>query len=92
MAPVAAAPVASGWRVLDLCASPGGKTGQLAAAVGDRGLVISNELNPTRARTLGGNAERLGLRQTVAGLASSDSEKYRQYKEILEELTHEYCE
>lgn len=33
-----------------------------------------------------------GLRQTVAGLASSDSEKYRQYKEILEELTHEYCE
>ena len=32
-----------------------------------------------------------GLRQTVAGLACSDSEKSRQYKAILEELTHDYC-
>lgn len=65
MAPVAAAPIRKGDRVLDLCASPGGKTAQLAAAVGDGGLVVSNEMNPSRARTLGGNVERLGLRNVV---------------------------
>lgn len=65
MAPVAAAPIQKGDRVLDLCASPGGKTAQLSAAVGDGGLVVSNEMNPGRARTLGGNVERLGLRNVI---------------------------
>lgn len=33
-------------RVLDLCAAPGGKSTQLAAAMEGRGLLISNEIHP----------------------------------------------
>ena len=65
MSPVCALPVQPGWRVLDLCASPGGKTAQLAAFVGDDGFVVSGELNPTRCRTLGGNVERMGFRNVM---------------------------
>lgn len=76
MATVAAAPVAPGMRVLDLCAAPGGKSGQLAERIGPRGVLVSNEIVPARARVLVGNLERLGVRNTVvlhrdpAGIAS----------------------
>ena len=38
-----------GEHVLDLCAGPGIKTGQIAERMGDRGEVISVELDPDRA-------------------------------------------
>lgn len=41
-----------GAGVLDLCASPGGKTGFLSQLVGAEGLVLANEPNPRRLRTL----------------------------------------
>jgi 16S rRNA (cytosine967-C5)-methyltransferase len=41
-----------GARVLDLCASPGGKTLALSAAVGDAGLVIASDVRPHRIRLL----------------------------------------
>ena len=31
-------------KVLDLCASPGGKTGQIACMVGDDSIIFSNEI------------------------------------------------
>jgi 16S rRNA (cytosine967-C5)-methyltransferase len=37
-----------GERVLDACASPGGKTVALANAVGDAGLVVAADVRPTR--------------------------------------------
>lgn len=40
-----------GMRILDLCASPGGKTTALAAAAGD-GVVIASDVRPRRVRTL----------------------------------------
>ena len=64
-ATVNAAEVTEGMRVLDACASPGGKTVFLACSVGDDGLVVSNEADRGRARTLAGNVERAGLRNTV---------------------------
>jgi 16S rRNA (cytosine967-C5)-methyltransferase len=51
-----------GEHVLDLCAGPGIKTGQIAERMGDRGEVISVELDPTRAGEVAAQAERLGLR------------------------------
>jgi 16S rRNA (cytosine967-C5)-methyltransferase len=51
-----------GEAVLDLCAGPGIKTGQIAARMGDRGEVISVELDPARAAEVAAQADRLGLR------------------------------
>ena len=51
----------NGARVLDMCASPGGKTSQLSEMVGDNGFVLSNEINNKRANILRSNVERLGL-------------------------------
>lgn len=65
MATVAAVKVERGMRVLDSCAAPGGKTGQLAALVGEHGMVVANEYDAHRSRILQGNVERLGLKNTV---------------------------
>jgi 16S rRNA (cytosine967-C5)-methyltransferase len=51
-----------GEQLLDLCAGPGIKTGQIAARMADRGEVISVELDPHRAGEVAGQARRLGLR------------------------------
>jgi 16S rRNA (cytosine967-C5)-methyltransferase len=51
-----------GERVLDLCAAPGGKATQLAAAGAE---VVAVERHAGRARELDENARRLGVRLTV---------------------------
>ena len=54
-----------GDHVLDLCAGPGIKTGQIAERMGDRGEVISVELDPDRAAETAAQAIRLGLRSVT---------------------------
>ncbi len=51
-----------GEHVLDLCAGPGIKTGQIAERMEDRGETISVELDGARAAEVSGQAQRLGLR------------------------------
>jgi len=48
-------------QILDLCAGPGIKTGQIAERTGDRCTVISVELDPARAGEVAAQASRLGL-------------------------------
>lgn len=79
MATVSALPFSlSGMRVLDLCAAPGGKTSGLADAIGEDGILYSNEIVPSRARILLGNVERLGLRR-VAVLSEDPREVAAQF-------------
>ncbi len=54
-----------GDHVLDLCAGPGIKSGQIAARMGDRGEVISIERDPERAAEVAAQAQRLGLRSVT---------------------------
>lgn len=54
-----------GMRVLDLCAAPGGKSTQLDTYLGDRGLLVSNEINTQRSRILSQNIERMGIKNAI---------------------------
>lgn len=62
MAPVGLLEVRPGERVLDLCAAPGGKSTQIAAALQGEGLLLCNEIHPARAKILSENVERMGIR------------------------------
>jgi 16S rRNA (cytosine967-C5)-methyltransferase len=51
----------AGETVLDLCAGPGIKTGQIARRMGDRGEIISVEVDEVRAAEISAQARRLDL-------------------------------
>ena len=61
MAPVALLDPQPGEWVCDLCAAPGGKSTQIAGRLMGQGLLLSNEINPARAKILSRNIERMGI-------------------------------
>jgi NOL1/NOP2/sun family putative RNA methylase len=65
MAAAGLAGVQPGERILDLAAAPGGKSTHLAARLGQRGVLIANEIHPSRVWTLAENLERCGVRNAV---------------------------
>ena len=64
MAAVAGVEIQSDRNILDLCASPGGKSTQAAAKIPD-GILVSNEIIPSRCKTLTGNIERMGYKNVI---------------------------
>lgn len=50
-----------GERVVDLCAAPGGKTAQMAIAMGDRGTLMANDRFKGRIPALRRTLDRLGI-------------------------------
>ena len=65
MAPAECIDINPDWKILDICAAPGGKSTQLKNKLGDKGILVSNEIIPSRCKILTGNVERLGLKNTV---------------------------
>ena len=65
MAPVEEMHIEKGDMVLDLCASPGGKSTQIATHLGNEGLLVCNEPVLDRARILSENIERMGIGNAV---------------------------
>ena len=65
MAPAQALGAVPGELILDLCAAPGGKSGQIAAALGQSGALVSNEPDAGRARILSSTMERLGVANSL---------------------------
>ena len=65
MAPAECIDIDPDWKILDMCAAPGGKSTQLKNKLGENGLLVSNEYVSSRCRILTGNIERLGLHNTV---------------------------
>lgn len=65
MLPASALKAVPGERVLDLCAAPGGKSSQIALAMGGEGVLVANEVDAARARVLAANLERLGVTNAV---------------------------
>ena len=64
-APAALLEVHPGHKVLDMCAAPGGKSSQLAAALQGQGLLVANEYDSARAEILRQNLERMGVSNAV---------------------------
>ena len=64
MVPLSSIDIPVTARVLDMCASPGGKTSQAAEYATD-GFIVSKEIIPSRAKTLSGNIERLGFKNVT---------------------------
>lgn len=72
MLPVTLLDVKPGQRVLDLCAAPGGKSTQLAAAMQGQGILVCNEIHPARAKILSENIERMGVTNALVCSHSPD--------------------
>jgi len=73
MLPPLALEPAPGAVVLDMCASPGSKTGQLAYMVGPQGLVLGNEPSPSRLATLRRNLHTMNLTWAVTCCRSGEA-------------------
>lgn len=65
MVPVESININSDWKVLDLCAAPGGKSSQIKNKLGENGILVSNEIVPSRCKILTGNIERMGFKNVV---------------------------
>lgn len=59
--------------ILDLCAAPGGKATQIAAALRGTGILAANEPEPARAKVLCANLERMGAGDAVVTNAYPDA-------------------
>ena len=57
--------VRHGEKILDLCASPGGKSTQIASLLENTGLLWSNEFVRNRTTALLSNIERLGVKNCI---------------------------
>ena len=69
-----------GLEVLDLCAAPGGKTMQLAAAGAD---VIALDISPRRMRRLEQNLDRVGLEARLVTASALDYAPDRPLRNVL---------
>ena len=70
MTPASRLPIEPGDKVLDLCAAPGGKATAAGAALQGEGILLANDISPTRARALLRNLELFGI--TNALVTSED--------------------
>lgn len=68
MSAVASVGIQPDWKILDLCAAPGGKSTQAASKL-KNGLLVSNEIIPSRCKILTGNIERMGIKNAITTCA-----------------------
>lgn len=64
MAPVNLIDIDPNWNCLDMCASPGGKSGQVAERL-TNGILVSNEIDKKRCQILFQNIERMGYDNVI---------------------------
>lgn len=66
-----------GWRVLDMCAAPGGKTTHLAEKMKNEGSILATDLHPHKLDLIDENTARLGL--DIVQTAPIDGRKAAQF-------------
>ncbi len=72
MSAIAAVNIKPDFKILDMCAAPGGKSSQAAEFLGDEGFILSNEYVPKRAKIIVSNFERLGIKNAIVTSLASD--------------------
>ena len=72
MAPAECVELEEDWLCLDMCSAPGGKSTQLRNKLGENGILVSNEIIPSRCKILTSNVERLGLKNTITTCMDSN--------------------
>lgn len=65
MTPASIMPIVEGDKVLDLCAAPGGKSTQLGAKLNNTGLLVCNDISPSRAKAIVKNIELFGIKNAL---------------------------
>ncbi|NXO03616.1 NOP2 methyltransferase, partial [Rhinopomastus cyanomelas] len=65
-------------RILDMCCAPGGKTSYIAQLMKNTGMIVANDSNAERLRSVVGNLHRLGV--TNAVVSNCDG---RQFPKVL---------
>jgi NOL1/NOP2/sun family putative RNA methylase len=72
-----------GEVVLDMCASPGSKTTQIAAMMKNEGLLIANDVSGLRLQALGINLQRCGVTNALIVLGTGFRFKTGEFDRIL---------
>ena len=77
--------ISEGMKILDMCASPGGKSTQIASEMAGEGILFSNEIVKNRCGVLSANIERMGITNAVVLNESSDklAERFPGYFDIV---------
>ena len=77
--------VKEGDYVLDMCAAPGGKSTQIGAKLNGTGLLVSNEIIPSRSKILSSNIERLGIKNAIV-LNETPKNIAKHFKEFFDKI------
>ena len=69
--------------VLDMAAAPGSKTTQMASMMNNNGLIVANDYDPIRIKSLGINLQRCGVSNTIITIMHGMQFKDYQFDKIL---------
>lgn len=72
--PVMALDARENEQVLDMCASPGGKTTHIAMCMKNTGVIVANDINKDRCKALMANVHRMGVHNVV--VSNLDARKF----------------
>lgn len=85
MLPASVIPVEKEDKILDLCAAPGGKSTYIGSRLNGTGLLVSNDISPSRAKILLKNIELAGIKNACV-LSESPEKLSLKFQEFFDKI------